>query len=71
MLKAYAGVTTRRDRAWLMRYISDPAALLAAGDPGATALFHKYKQLRMPNLKLGAGDAGVAAIVSYLEAQAK
>jgi protein SCO1/2 len=60
-----AGVTTRRDRAWLMRYISEPDALLAAGDPVAAALYQKYNQIRMPNLKLGASD--VADIVSFLE----
>jgi protein SCO1/2 len=60
-----AGITTRRDRAWLMRYISEPEALLAAGDPVATALYQKYNQIRMPNLKLGASD--VADIVSFLE----
>ena len=60
-----AGVTARRDRAWLARYISEPEALLAAGDPTAKALFHQYKQIRMPNLKLGSSD--VADIVSFLE----
>jgi protein SCO1/2 len=60
-----AGVTARRDRAWLARYIRAPEALLAAGDPTATALFRQYKQIRMPNLKLGSSD--VADIVSFLE----
>ena len=60
-----AGVTARRERAWLARYISEPDELLAARDPIATALFHKYKQVRMPNLKLGSSD--VADIVSFLE----
>jgi protein SCO1 len=60
-----AGVTKRRSRVWLTRYIAEPDALLAAGDPIATALFHQYKDMRMPNLKLGAGD--IADIVSFLE----
>jgi protein SCO1/2 len=60
-----AGVTARRSRAWLTRYISQPDALLAAGDPTAAALFRQYKEIRMPNLKLGASD--VADLVSFLE----
>jgi protein SCO1/2 len=60
-----AGITARRERAWLTRYIKEPDELLAAGDPTATALFHKYKQIRMPNLRLGSSD--VADLVSYLE----
>lgn len=60
-----AGVTARRDRAWLARYISAPEALLAARDPTAVALFHRYKEIRMPNLKLGSSD--VADLVSFLE----
>jgi protein SCO1/2 len=60
-----AGVTARRDRAWLLRYIGEPDALLAARDPTAVALFHRYKEIRMPNLKLGASD--VADLVSFLE----
>jgi protein SCO1 len=60
-----AGITARRERAWLTRYIKEPDELLAAGDPTASALFHKYKEMRMPNLRLGSSD--VADIVSFLE----
>jgi protein SCO1/2 len=61
------GVTNRRERAWLARYILAPDEMLDAGDPVATALFKKYKNVRMPNLRLGSAD--VAALLSYLEAQ--
>jgi protein SCO1 len=60
-----AGITARRERAWLTRYIQEPDELLAARDPIATTLFHKYKEMRMPNLRLGSSD--VADIVSFLE----
>jgi len=59
-----AGVSARRERAWLTRYVREPDAMLAAGDPVATGLYQKYKQVRMPNLRLSASEAG--AIVSYL-----
>ena len=64
-----AGVTLRRDRAWLARYVAEPDKMLAEGDPIATALFEKYKNARMPNLRLGSAD--VVAVLSYLEARGK
>jgi len=59
------GVTDRRGRAWLARYISEPDAVLASGDPIAGALFEKYKKIRMPNLKLGSSD--VNDLIYFLE----
>lgn len=64
-----AGVTERRSRAWLARYIRDPDAVLAAGDPIATALYNKYQKIGMPNLRLGSSD--VADLISFLESRAK
>jgi protein SCO1/2 len=64
-----AGVTARRDRAWLARYVAQPDRMLADGDPTAVALFEKYKTVRMPNMHLGSAD--VAAILSYVEAQGR
>ena len=61
------GVTARRERTWLLRYVQVPDQVLASGDPIAKALNEKYQQARMPNVGLGGADA--AAIVSYLEAQ--
>jgi protein SCO1/2 len=60
-----AGVTTRRDRGWLARYLTDPDRMLAEGDPIATALIAKYKNIAMPNLRLDRDD--VIALLSYLE----
>jgi protein SCO1 len=59
-----AGVTDRRERAWLARYIADPAEMLAKGDPVATALHNKYKKIGMPYLGLGSSD--IADVLSYL-----
>jgi len=63
-----AGVTAARDRAWLERFIKTHDQLLAANDPIATALFAKYQQVIMPNLRLGDGD--VAAVLKYIDAHA-
>lgn len=57
------GVTTRRDPAWLARFIKDPAAVRASGDPIAKSNLDTYKTM-MPNL--GLKDADVAAVVAFL-----
>lgn len=61
------GVTERRDRRWLERYLQEPEKVLAEGDPIARELFDKYKQVRMPNLKLGEEDVNV--LLSHIKAQ--
>jgi protein SCO1 len=62
------GVTARRERAWLARYIQVPDRVLAARDPIALDLYERYEKTRMPNLGLGATD--VTDIISYLESRA-
>ena len=61
------GVTDVRDRAWLARIIATPNKMLAEKDPIATALFRKYKQVRMPTPALA--DPDVAAIIEYMKKQ--
>ena len=61
------GVTARRDRPWLTRFIATPDQVLRENDPIATALFAQYKEVRMPNLRLGPED--VDALLAFLEAQ--
>lgn len=59
------GVTTRRDRAWLTRWLAAPDQMLAEQDPIASELLARYKNVPMPNLGLGEGD--VAALIEYME----
>lgn len=61
------GVASARDHVWLARYVAAPDEVLASGDPIATALFNKFKQVRMPNLRLGGKD--VEALIGFLEAR--
>lgn len=61
------GVTSRRDQAWLRRFIKTPDEMLAEQDPIAMDLYARYNAVRMPNLHLGDGD--VEALIQYLEAQ--
>lgn len=63
------GVTGRRNSDWLARYIADPDKLLAQKDPTALALFEKYKQVRMPNLRLNSED--VDSLIDYLKTQSQ
>src|SRR5467141_3793184 len=59
------GVTARRDRALLNRYIIAPDNLPAEGGPISVALFEKYQYARMPNLRLSSDE--VAAVLSYVD----
>lgn len=58
------GVTTRRDQAWLARWIKEPDKVLAEGDAIATQLFEEYNKVAMTNM--GLTDAEVAAVIAYL-----
>jgi protein SCO1 len=62
------GVTNRRGRAWLLRWLAAPDRMLAEGDPVATALLTRYRSVPMPNLRLG--EADMTTLLSYLEARA-
>ena len=61
------GVTNVRDRAWLARMIVDSNKLLEEKDPIATALFKKYKEIRMPPLALPETD--VNTLIEYMKLQ--
>jgi protein SCO1/2 len=60
------GVTQRRDRAWLTRWLKMPDRMLEEKDPVATELFNRYQKLSMPNLRLT--DAEIEALINYMEA---
>ena len=45
---ALRGVTERREKEWLHAWIKNSAALIASGDPTATALYEEYNQVSMP-----------------------
>ena len=47
------GVTSRRTREWLQRYIATPAALNRSGDADAVALFKKFAPEVMPDQAIG------------------
>ena len=63
----WTGVTNVRDRAWLARIIVDANKMVEEKDPIATALFQKYKGIRMPKLNLA--EADVNRLIEYMKTQ--
>jgi len=61
------GVTERRDRSWLSRWIQEPDIMLKEGDPIATELYIQYKKLAMPNLRISEADA--EALIEHMASQ--
>jgi len=59
------GVTRKRDRAWLIRWLREPDKMLAGNDPLAVALLVEYDNVAMPNLRLS--DADIQAVLGYIE----
>ncbi|MEG0859624.1 MAG: SCO family protein [Pseudomonas sp.] len=51
------GVTERRDRAWLSRWIREPDRMLAERDVLAVTLYEEFNRVAMPNLRLNLDDA--------------
>ncbi len=60
-----AGVTARRERAWLLEWLRAPDAMLERGDPIAVALYDRYNELTMPNMRLNEMEA--LDILAYLD----
>ena len=58
------GVTKRRDREWLERWIAVPDKMLEEGDPIALGLYAKYNEVPMPNMRLSPAD--VRDLLAYL-----
>jgi len=59
------GVTTRRDLAWLTRWLKEPDKVLAEGDPIAAQLLTESNNVPMPNM--GLSDADVADLIAYFQ----
>lgn len=64
-----AGVTSRRDAAWLRSWLHDPPAMIASGDAVAVALLAEYKGVKMPNMELT--DADIDALLAYTASKSK
>ena len=60
-------VSARRSPEWLDRWIREPDKMLAEGDPVATAQMAQYRNLPMPNLKLG--QKQVRELMAFIDAE--
>jgi protein SCO1/2 len=63
------GVTDRRDRAWLTRFIAAPNQMRTEGDSAALALRAKYPRVQMPNLTLT--DEEVTAVIDFVRERSR
>ncbi len=61
------GVTSLRPATWLAQWIANPAALISAGDPTATALVKQFNGVVMPTL--GLTPSQVQDVIAYLASQ--
>ena len=59
------GVTARRERSWLSRFLQAPNVMRAQKDPIAVALSARFPGVLMPNLGLSETDVG--DLLAYLE----
>ncbi len=61
------GVTQRREMNWLLNWLRAPNQMLKKKDPIALALYKKYNNVAMPNLRLSKQDA--MELIEYMEAE--
>jgi len=62
-------VVSKRDRNWLVRWLMAPDEMLKVKDPLAMALYEKYNQVNMPNMKLT--KPNTSALILYMEQVSK
>ncbi len=63
-------VTTRRDRAWLQRFIANPKSFLDGGDPYAAKLKEEAHGAVMPNIS-GIDETKAATLLDMIEHESK
>ena len=63
------GVTWKRDRTWLTRWMKEPNKMLAEKEPLATALFAEYNKVAMPNM--GLNDKDIQDLFGYIEEESR
>jgi protein SCO1/2 len=61
------GVTSRRDKSWLLNWLRAPDQMLEAEDPIAMELLARYGNVAMPNMRLNRQEAG--DLLDYLAAE--
>lgn len=63
------GVTERRERPWLARWLAEPDVMLAEKDPLALELFAANRNLPMPNMRLMPSE--VEALLDFMHGESR
>jgi len=61
-----AGVTQRRDKAWITKFIRSSKTLIESGDKTAVQLFNDNNKIPMPE-HMFLSDADISGLISYIE----
>ncbi len=59
------GVSKKRDKKWLIRFIQESQSMIEEGDPIANELFVKYKRKKMPDQELD--DSEAEELIAYID----
>lgn len=59
------GVSKKRDKKWLIRFIQESQSMVEEGDPIANELFNKFKKKKMPDQELS--DSEVEELIAYID----
>ncbi len=59
------GMSKRREKKWLIRFIQESQSMIEEGDPIANELFNKYKKKKMPDQELS--DDEVIELIAYID----
>ena len=60
------GITEKRDKEWLKKWINNSSELIASGDADAIAIFEEYNKVAMTNFYFS--DEEFEALFAYLDA---
>jgi len=63
------GVTQKRDRAWLARWLAEPEKMLAEKDPIIMEQYARFNEVPMPNMRLN--ELEVASLIDYMESESR
>jgi mono/diheme cytochrome c family protein len=64
---ALAGITKRRQIPWLIKWVKNPAKVIASGDEYAVKLFNDYGKQQMPSFALS--DKEITSIMAWVDSQ--
>ena len=67
---ALKGIHEQRDEDWLIKWIKNSQAMVAAGDPEAVKIFEEYNKVAMPSFP-ELTDDNVRSIIAYFKAESE